>query len=115
MDGYIYDGNWDLMPYFSAKAIIEPAMILKHRLGPLRPGSAWSKHNHAKMKSNRATELAMKGLRLDALQMFVEMSRQDPSNVNTYNLTSGHLDTIRHLTWKRLDVKDVKKLKKCLV
>jgi len=115
MDGCIYDGNWDLMPYFSAKAIIEPAMILKHRLGVLRPGSAWSKHNHAKMKSNRAAELAIKGLPLDTLQLFVQMVLKDPGVMQEFELASGHIDTIRHLSWKRLDIKDVKRLKKFVV
>lgn len=114
MDGYIYDGNWDLMPYFSAKAIIEPSLIIGHRLGQLRSGSAWTKHSHAKMKANRARELELKGLPLDTLQLFIEKAKADPSIIEGYELTSGHLDSIRHLSWKRIDVKGLKKLKKFL-
>ena len=112
MDQHVYDGNWDLMPYFSINAIIEPAMIIDHRLQGMKAGSSWTKHNHACMKANKAFELRLKGLPLDALQPFVEICKKHPEYLNEYKLDKKNIDTLRHLTWGRQTLKLTKEWKK---
>ena len=51
----MYDGAWDLMPYFSVLGCIIPAREIGHRLNPnkMRPGSVWTKHQNMCMRQKR--------------------------------------------------------------
>lgn len=112
MDQHVHAGNWDLMPYFSINAIIEPALVVEHKLRGLRAGSSWTKYNHACMKANKARELEDLGFPLDTLQYFAQLVKRDPSLLREYKFTKKNVDTLKHLTWGRLTLKQVKEWKK---
>jgi hypothetical protein len=56
-DSKIYEGNWNLLPFFSLEACISPVRTIDHSLkAPLRKGSAWSSFLNQCMRRKKLKE-----------------------------------------------------------
>ena len=123
-DNEVYQGNWELLPYFCHHGIVSPALDINHRLfrEVVRPGSSWTKFNNFKMRSNKLKVIMgrCRHLSLDTLHYIRAMCLADPDSIVEtliyYKLIPPDLDVMNHLgALTKIKPKVVKKLKKELL
>ena len=123
IDTIIYNGNWELIPFFSTVSTIIPSIMINHSIkAPLRSGSAWTKFGNYKMRhlkymsmSNRSTY----NIDIDTvmlIKLYCQTDKQKALEIfREYNLNSSDLDVINHLAIiNKLKPKEVQSLKKFL-
>ena len=104
IESQVYDGAWDLLPYFNLWGCVLPAVEINHTLGPnLRPGSTWTKYQNACMRSKKIKDLATRvprhNLCIDSLLLIrSQVERGDLSNFQEYALKPPDLDVMNHLS-----------------
>ena len=122
-DDLVYQGNWELLPYFCHHGIVSPAMDINHGLirEVIRPGSSWTKFNNYKMRKNKLNTIMnrCRGLTMDKIRWIREKCLKDPGGAVEalvhYKLTPPDLDVINHLGMlTKIKPKFIKKLKKDL-
>lgn len=125
IDDKIYEGNWDLMPYFAIEACIGPAVKIDSNLeeSEMRPGSLWTKFQNARMRQKKVRILSRRALPLEldihgimVLRDYCAIESQHaPGLLADYSIVAQDLDVINHLALKnKLKVKVITSLKKCL-
>ena len=106
MDSYIYNGNWDLLPFFCLVSTIEPALEIGHSLKreKIRPGSAWTKFGNHKMRQNKLIDIhnrTANSIDTDALKLIILHCRKTPDRAveifKSYGLRPPDIDFINHL------------------
>lgn len=58
-DSHMYDGNWDLMPYFVNSACAIPAQLLQGHVTTNKQASMWTKHMNSCMRLKQFKESRM--------------------------------------------------------
>lgn len=119
----IYEGNWELYPYYNLLGCVMPAYEIGHTLKtPLRPGSVWTKHQSSCARSKRIDALAQRvsgrRISMDEILLLRQCAeRGDVEILKEYKLISQDLDVLNHLTYdpkRKIKVKDLTALKKAL-
>ena len=120
-DEKIYNGHWELFPYYGLFGCILPAVEIRHRLGSnLRPGSLWTKHQNMCMRAKRihtvATRKPETKLSYDALCLVREYAyRQNIDVLRDYNIQPQDIDVLNYLSpYTKIKPKNVALLKKWL-
>ena len=123
-DTKIYEGSWELLPYFCHHGIMKPALEINGTLNKecLRPGSAWTKFNNFKMRQNRLTDIknrSMGRLDVDAMLLVRDYCIKDPDRavemMVTYGMKPQDVDIMNHLAIKtKIKPKAVQSIKKKL-
>lgn len=122
-DNMVYQGNWELLPYFCHHGIVAPALNINHGLTreAVRPGSSWTKFNNFKMRNNKVKAIMgrCRDLTIDKLQYIREKCMKDPDgSIETlvyYKFIPQDLDVINHLGMlTKIKPRVIKKLKKGL-
>jgi hypothetical protein len=126
IDDRIYDGTWELMPYFTVDACIWPAYKIQHRLDPakMRPGSMWTKFQNSRMRSKKFRALSRRTvhsiLDVGAILLLRDYCVSAPQAVAVslladYSLESQDLDVMNHLAiGRKINAKALGALKKCV-
>lgn len=106
-DNYLYEGEWDLSPYFCHEGIVTPTIKLKQSLcrETLNPGSSWTKYNNYKMRKGKLKEMAHHqgkfGVDMDELMLVRDKCQNEKIGVVPFlienNYTSQDMDVINHL------------------
>lgn len=106
-DSILYNGNWDLTPYFCMHGIIKPSMMVNKQLirEALRPGSSWTKFNNFKMRQSKFIEICNrtsdKKITMETLMLIKDKCIKDIDNVMPllieYGLRPQDMDVINHL------------------
>jgi len=117
----IYDGNWDLFPYYGFLGCIQPAVEIRHRLtSDLRPGSIWTKHQNMCMRSKRINTMATRvpGIKLsyDALCLLKTYAEnQNIDILHEYKIQPQDVDVLNYLSpYTKIKPRVVSTIKKCL-
>lgn len=123
-DTKIYDGSWELLPFFCHHGIMKPAIEINGTLNKecIRPGSAWTKFNNFKMRQNRLVDIrnrSGKKLDVDSLLMIRTYCIKDPDRavelMVTYGMKPQDVDIMNHLAIKtKIKPKAVQSIKKKL-
>ena len=115
----VYDGRWELFPYYIFLGCIMPAVEIKHTLAPpLRPGSSWTKAQSASARQNKihamSNRLSGKRLCMDELLMLRDYAEMGNVEIlKEYNMTPQDLDVLNHLSpLRKIKPKDLQALKK---
>jgi hypothetical protein len=114
----IYEGNWELYPYYNLMGCILPAVEIGHSLKPpLRPGSVWTKHQSACAREKRLVAVSQRvpGRRITMDEILMLRFYADQGNVDIlkeYHLKPQDLDVMNHLTRTKMKVKHLTALKK---
>jgi hypothetical protein len=106
-DNILYNGNWDLTPYFCIHGIIKPAIMVNKQIyrETLRPGSSWTKFNNHKMRLSRLRDICNRtpyyNITKDTLMLLKDMCIKDidkaiPTLIE-YNIQPQDMDIINHL------------------
>ena len=120
-DTYIYNGQWNLLPYYTHTGIRIPKAYLETPLNPntIRSGSAWTKYGNFKMRFKKFNEIRRKsGNRLGVEEMcllkrYAELGRFD--RLIDYGITPQDFDVMNHLAvTSKLKQRDVTNIKKAL-
>lgn len=119
MDGVIYNGHWELLPYFIHIGIQTPKASLGKPLNPekIRSGSAWTKFGNYKMRLKKYNDIRSKTTgkldieKLCLLKKYAEFGRYE--KLLEYGLTPQDFDVMNHLAiaskLKQRDVTNIKK------
>lgn len=123
-DSKIYDGNWDLLPYFNLWGVVLPANEIGHSLGKnLRPGSSWTKYQNACMRAKRLQTISNrtpgKSISMDCILMLRDYAESGTDEavalLREYGITASDLDVLNHLSpLRKIKAKTMTFLKKCL-
>ena len=121
-DGIIYNGYWELLPYFCHHGIIKPCIAINKSLLPeaIRPGSYWSKYNNFKMREGKLKEIKHRtGLTIDELLVLKTKCIYEPEkaieHMKHYNMIPQDLDILNHISLiTKLKPKATQSLKRCL-
>jgi len=118
----LYEGDWQLLPYYSLFGCIIPAMEIGHRLNPdkMRPGSSWTKHQNMCMREKRLKCITdrVPFYHLDTetlllLRTMAEAGRYDI--LKEYKLEPKDIDVLNHLSpLRKLKPKTIQMMKKAL-
>lgn len=118
-DGVIYEGHWELLPYFIHTGIQAPKSALGKPLDPkkIRSGSSWTKFGNYKMRLRKFNEIRNKTHgklnieELCLLKRYAELGRYE--KLLEYGLTPQDFDVMNHLAiaskLKQRDVTNIKK------
>jgi hypothetical protein len=122
IDSYIYEGNWELLPFFCLVSTIEPAIEIGHVLtkSKLRPGSAWTKFGNQRMRKNKLVDVKNRTrhqIDVDSLHLIMLKCKKNPEQAaeifRAYNLRPPDVDFINHLALKdKLSASQIQALKK---
>lgn len=121
-DSKIYEGDWDLIPYFCHHGVISPAIDINQTLfrETIRPGSAWTKFNNYKSRSSKLKEIYNRTkLRIPELLHIRTLCNLDHdmaiNMMLEYKLIPQDLDVINHIAiTNKIKAKTVQLLKKRL-
>jgi hypothetical protein len=100
----VYNGAWDMLPYFNLWGCVLPAVEINHTLGTnLRPGSTWTKYQNACMRSKKLADIVNRiphnSLCIDSLLLIrKQVENGDFSNFTSYALVPQDLDVMNHLS-----------------
>lgn len=119
----LYEGDWQLLPYYSLYGCILPAVEIGHRLNPdkMRPGSSWTKHQNMCMREKRLKSITDRvpfyHLDTDALMILRDMAEAGHYEIlREYKLEPKDIDVLNHLSpLRKLKPKTVQALKKALI
>ena len=120
-DCAIYNGQWELMPYFILHAVIIP----KNNMGKvlrkenIRSGSCWTKNGNYKMRLGKVKDMLDRGPRcmgIDSLYLLKKYAENgDVSLFPKYGLQASDFDVINHLCiGSKLKTRDVANIKKAI-
>ena len=121
-DTAVYNGDWDLLPYFCHHGIIIPCIGINQSLLPegLRPGSYWSKYNNLKMRQGKLKEIKHRtGLTMDELLVLKTKCIHNPEealeHMRDYNMIPQDVDIMNHISLvTKIKPKVTQSLKRCL-
>lgn len=119
-DDKIYEGNWDLLPFFSIESCIRPAIYINHSVkGEIRPGSMWTKYSNTCMREKkvRAMSSRVPGLHLDVDAFMVIRDYFEKGEgedlIRDYKLETQDIDVLNHLCIiRKLKARTVSNVKK---
>lgn len=118
-DDKIYEGNWNLLPFFHLHACLIPAHHIDHSLThTLRPGSLWTKYQNMCMRRKKLQNIFIKNyskrIDVDALMVIRDYCMKgDLSLLDEYHIDSQDLDIMNHLAIsKKFNTKVFSQLKK---
>jgi hypothetical protein len=127
IDDQIYDGAWEMMPYFVMDACIYPAWCINHRLDPtkLRPGSMWTKFQNSRMRAKKVRALTRRTLHsvldIQAIMLVRDYCLKEDSLdraralLSDYMFESSDLDVLNHLALgHKIKAKTLGILKRCV-
>lgn len=124
VDEKIYEGYWDLLPYFGIESCIWPAQLLNHSVAnqELRPGSIWTKFSNMCMRRKKVVAMTNRvpghHLDVDALMVMRNYFEKGLGEnlIADYKLEPQDFDVLNHLCIQRkLKARAVSTLKKqCL-
>jgi hypothetical protein len=119
LDDKIYNGSWDLIPFFNLHACLIPASKIDHGLvaEKLRPGSMWTKYQNFCMRNKKLKTLFQKKLDVDALMVLRDYCQNgDVTMLKEYGFEKSDLDILNHLAIvKKIKTKTLSSLKKSLL
>jgi hypothetical protein len=118
----LYEGDWQLLPYYTMYGCILPAVEIGHRLNPakMRPGSSWTKHQNMCMREKRIKSITDRvpfyHLDTDTLILLRDMAEAGQYDIlREYKLEPKDIDVLNHLSpLRKLKPKTVQALKKAL-
>lgn len=118
----LYEGDWQLLPYYGIYGCILPAVEIGHRLNPakMRPGSSWTKHQNMCMREKRLKSITDRvpfcHLDTDTLMLLRDMAEAGQYDIlREYKLEPKDIDVLNHLSpLRKLKPKTVQALKKAL-
>lgn len=118
----LYEGDWQLMPYYTLFGCILPAVEIGHRLNPdkMRPGSSWTKHQNMCMRQKRLRSITDRvpyyHLDTDTLMLLRDMAEAGNVDIlREYKLEPKDVDVLNHLSpLRKLKPKTVQVLKRAL-
>jgi hypothetical protein len=120
-DERIYNGSWDLFPYYGLFGCILPAVEIQHRLGSnLRPGSLWTKYQNMCMRAKRIHAVATRKpdmrLSYDAMHLIrAYAEKHDTDVLRYYNIQPQDIDVLNYLSpYTKIKPKNVSIIKRCL-
>lgn len=121
-EGKLYEGDWQLLPYYTLHGCILPAVEIGHRLNPdkMRPGSSWTKHQNMCMREKRIKSITDRvpycHLDTDTLMLLRNMAEAGQYDIlREYKLEPKDIDVLNHLSpLRKLKPKTVQLLKKAL-
>ena len=106
-DAYLYEGDWDLSPYFCHEGIIKPSIKLQQSLcrETLNPGSSWTKYNNYKMRKGKLKEMASRQgkfkIYIEELMLIRDKCQTEKIGVVPFLIrnkyTSQDMDVINHI------------------
>ena len=122
-DSDIYNGHWELMPFFNLHACLLPASLIEHSLDAeaLRPGSMWTKYQNFCMRNKKLKTIYKKNLEynisIDSLMLIRDYCIHGDSTIlKDYKFDKADLDVLNHLSIiRKIKVKTLSSLKKSLV
>lgn len=124
LDNIIYNGCWDIIPFFSTISTIIPAIKINHTLkkATMRSGSAWTKFGNYKMRNIKYKSMSNRNvhkLDVDAMMVLRTYCQKDKIKTielfKTYGLNGSDVDVINHLAViNKLKTKEIQLLKKSL-
>ncbi len=122
IDSYIYEGNWELLPFFCLVSTVEPAIEMNGELAKadLRPGSAWTKFGNQRMRKNKLVDVKNRTrhhIDAESLKLIMLKCKKNPEQAvelfRAYNLRPPDVDFINHLALKdKLSASQIQALKK---
>jgi energy-coupling factor transporter ATP-binding protein EcfA2 len=118
-DAAIYNGWWELMPYFSLHAVTIPHVHLGKKLDrdKLRPGSCWTKYGNYKMRSQKYRDIHNRtGQDIESLCLLKKHAEYGNTKILVdYGITPQDFDVMNHLAISsKLKAKHVTHVKKAL-
>lgn len=123
-DNKIYEGEWNLLPYFCFFGCVLPACEIAHTLGPnLKAGETWTKYQNQCMRSKRIATMTNKVphqyLDMDSLLLirsYIEKDCDEALNLmRKYEFTSQDVDVLNHLSpYRKIKPKTISYIKKWL-
>jgi hypothetical protein len=120
-DDKIYEGAWELFPYYNVLGCILPAIEIGHTLKPpLKPGSSWTRYQNMCMRKKKIQALASRvpGKRLDMEEIYLLRRYAEEENVKIlqdYKLQPQDIDVLNLLNpTHKIKAKTLTFLKKCL-
>jgi len=108
-DSQIYNGKWELLPFFCHHGIVKPCTEINGTLYKecIRPGSAWTKFNNYKMKKSIMSEITNRSggkIDVDALLLIRTICIQDPDRavdiMLSYGMKSRDVYIMNHIALK---------------
>ncbi|AUT18988.1 hypothetical protein DSLPV1_017 [Dishui lake phycodnavirus 1] len=121
-DTVMYNGDWNMMPYFVNVALRVPMNYIKQPLkaDKIRSGSSWTKHGNAKMRAQKvkrihddARPMYLGVDELNLLHLHAKLRHMDI--LRTYSITPASLDVMNHLSlMSRLKQRELMNIKKAL-
>ena len=125
LDTHIYNGNWEILPFFCLMSTVVPAIEVNQCLDKslIRPGSAWTKYGNYKMRRNKLNQIQSRvpqDLDIDSIKLLVRYCKLgSPLAVpllKSYNIKPPDIDVINHLVLlDKLTQKEIQNLKKALL
>lgn len=125
LDGKIYKGMWDAIPYFTIESCVYPCIYNKNRLeySNLLPGAVWTKYCNQSLREKQLKNLRGRHPTLvsdmDFISYFMHMANS--KNVNdiikiceAYRLESPDIDFMNHLVRTKLKGKALNIVKRHL-
>jgi hypothetical protein len=119
IESRVYEGAWDLLPYFNMWGCLLPAVEIGHTLSNnLRPGSTWTKYQNACMRAKKIADMTRRiphsPLCIDALLLIrAQVEKGDFQTFFDYGLGPSDLDVMNHLSpLNKIKAKTLASLKK---
>lgn len=107
-DKHIYNGRWDLSPWFSLHGIVIPCIKINNSLSScnMRPGSVWTKYNNYCMRTIKTQIIYNKtSLNYDTLTslytLCIHLGIKVIPILKYYGITKQFVDVMNHLAIKR--------------
>lgn len=102
-DTKMYNGNWELMPYYIASGIAIPKYHMQSNINEnvIKPGSSWTKYGNFKMRQQKLKNIQNRHntkLGIDELAVIRKYaSNGDIGPAVFYKLNPGDFDVMNHL------------------
>ena len=120
-DDLLYQGYWEMMPYFSLNVMKIPRAYFTKELikDNLRPGRFWTKFGNQKMREQKIKSIRARSPSILGHQEFMILreyaKKGDVSKFKEYNLTPQDFDVMNHLGLQnKLKQREVTKIKKLI-
>ena len=120
-DTEIYNGVWDIMPYFVLNAIKIPKSYFEKQIDPenVRPGRFWTKYGNQKMRHQKIKSIQCRSpIKMGQGEFMLLREYAKKGNVSyfkKYNLTPQDFDVMNHLAiHNKLKQREVTKIKKLI-